>query len=139
MIRITIPGKPVAKKRPRFARIGKGVRTYSDQGTDEGRFLLHLMQQVKQPLEGPLWVEMIFCLPRPKGHFGSGRNAGTLKASAPRYPTSKPDLDNLEKFAMDCCNGVAWKDDAQVVRSSSAKVFGDNPATVIQVKEAPPA
>jgi Holliday junction resolvase RusA-like endonuclease len=31
---ITIPGKPIAKKRPRFARRGKFVTTYNDQQTE---------------------------------------------------------------------------------------------------------
>ena len=30
-------------------------------------------------------------------------------------PTKKPDADNIAKVVMDALNGVAWKDDAQVV------------------------
>jgi hypothetical protein len=49
MITIEIPGKPIAKKRPRFARIGKFVQTYSDQKTEEGRFLWELRRQWSKP------------------------------------------------------------------------------------------
>jgi len=136
VIEIIIPGKPIAKKRPRFARIGKGVRAYSAQETEEGRFLMHLMQQSKQPLDGPLAVRMHFYVPRPKGHYGSGKNTDKLKPSAPALPTTKPDLDNYVKFAWDCCNGVVWRDDAQVVDEYSVKRYSDEPRTVIQVMTA---
>lgn len=138
MIEITIQGRPIAKKRPRFARRGAYVAVINDQETEEGRFLLDLRQQVQTPLEGPVCVEMIFVLPRPKGHFGTGKNACTLKPSAPRHPTSKPDLDNLEKFVSDCCNGVLWADDNQVVQSVTRKQYanGSGPMTVIRAWEA---
>ena len=29
--------------------------------------------------------------------------------------TTKPDVDNFAKQALDICNGIVWKDDAQVV------------------------
>jgi len=134
MIQITIPGKPIAKQRPRFARIGKGVRTYSAQETEEGRFLMHLIEQVKEPMGGPLKVLMVFYLERPKSHFGTGRNAAALKPSAPDYPTGKPDLDNYVKFAWDCCNAVVWRDDAQIVRMAASKGYSPKPCTVIFVE-----
>ena len=130
---ITIPGPPIAKKRPRFARIGKGVRTYSDQQTEEGKFLLLAQQQVTEQMEGPLKVSCCFYMPRPKGHYGTGRNAGKLKASAPRWHTNKPDIDNYIKFLLDCLNGLAWKDDAQIVFLDAIKCYAETPKTVIEV------
>ena len=133
-MKITIPGKPIAKKRPRFARHGKFVRTYNDQETEEGRFLLEAKQQVNQaPIEGPLSVSCRFFMPRPKSHYGTGRNAGKLKASAPDHHTIKPDIDNLKKFVLDCLNGVAWKDDCQVVKASQVKWYSENPRTEIEI------
>jgi Holliday junction resolvase RusA-like endonuclease len=132
---ITIPGKPIAKNRPRFARRGKFVQTYSDQETEAGKFYLQARMQCKsEPLECPLMVRMSFFLPRPKSHYGTGRNAGKLKSSAPPYPDKKPDVDNYEKFAADCLNGLAWKDDSQVVDCHSKKRYSENPRTVIEIK-----
>ena len=34
-------------------------------------------------LDGPVSVTVDFYLPRPKSHYGTGRNAGALKPSAP--------------------------------------------------------
>lgn len=65
--------------------------------------------------DGEVTLTLHFYLPRPKGHFGTGRNAGVLKDSAPRRPTGKPDLDKLVRAVMDAVKGVGYKDDAQVV------------------------
>src|SRR3954464_11010543 len=43
------------------------------------------------PWGGPWGLAVTFTLRRPKGHFGTGRNAGVVKASAPTKPVVKPD------------------------------------------------
>lgn len=40
-----------------------------------------------------------------------------------RMPTTKPDLDNLEKNIKDALNGVAWHDDAQVCDVTKKKRY----------------
>lgn len=67
------------------------------------------------PLDGPLAVSMVFTFARPKGHFGTGRNAGTLKASAPARPSGVPDLSKLARSTEDALTGLVWVDDARVV------------------------
>jgi Holliday junction resolvase RusA-like endonuclease len=63
----------------------------------------------------PLRCDVTFYLPRPKGHFGSGKNADQLKASAPTRPTGKPDRDNLDKAVCDAITAAGvWADDSQV-------------------------
>lgn len=134
MQQFIISGNPVAKRRPRFARRGKFVMTYSDQETEEGRFLWEVKQQTKQlPIEGPIKISCIFYMPRPKSHYGTGKNADKLKLNAPIFHTKKKDLDNLLKFCYDCLNGIAWKDDSQVVESMAKKLYSDNPRTEIKI------
>ena len=137
MIKLEIIGKPIAKKRPKFARRGRHVCTYSDQKTDEGRFLLQCMDVFhdKAPMEGALEVNMIFVFERPKSHFGTGRNEGVLKKTAPKFHTKKPDIDNLEKFAADCLNKLAWKDDSQIIISKTMKLYGQVAKTKIEIKQ----
>ena len=118
---LRIAGKPIAKKRPRFARMGKFVKTYNDQETEEGRWLWEAQQRVDKKFTGCISVEMIFLFARPKGHYGSGKNADQRKPSAPRYHTQKPDIDNLVKFALDCLNGIAFDDDKQIVLLKASK------------------
>lgn len=76
------------------------------------------------PMTGPISVLMIFHMPRPKGHYGTGRNAGVLKASAPGWPIGTPDLDKLQRSTYDALTEVrAWKDDAQVVMADVMKTY----------------
>jgi len=132
-IKIIIPGKPIAKARPRFARMGKFVRTYSDQESAASYWVQIAIGQIKKPLDGPVKLKAFFYLPRPKSHFGTGRNSGILKSTAPELPTTKPDVDNYVKFALDCLNGLAWKDDGQVYFIGAVKMYGENPRTEIEI------
>jgi Holliday junction resolvase RusA-like endonuclease len=133
--KIIVSGKPIAKKRPRFVRKGNFVSTYNDQLTEEGRFILDVKQQYNLPLiDGPISINLTFVMPRPKAHFGTGRNAGGLKTSAPKYHTKKPDIDNLVKFVFDCLNGIVWVDDAQIITLFARKIYGVDPVTIIMVE-----
>ena len=125
-MKVIIPGKPIAKARPRFFRRGKFVGTYNGQQTEEGKFLALCHEQITwQPVSLAIGVFMIFRFPRPKSHYGTGKNAEKLKATAPMYHTQRPDIDNLEKFVADCLNGVAWVDDCQVVKCVTHKEWTD--------------
>ena len=135
MIRIVIPGKPVAQKRPRFARRGKFVTTYSDQETEAGRFFLLARDQVKEKLSGAIKVTALFRSIRPKSHYGTGKNAAIIKQGAPIFHTKKPDVDNLVKFFMDCLNGLAWDDDCQIVDIRAIKAYGEVEETEILISE----
>jgi crossover junction endodeoxyribonuclease RusA len=65
---------------------------------------------------GPVIVGIRFRLPRPKGHYGTGRNAGQLRPSAPKVPDVKPDLDKLVRSTLDGMGEAGvWRDDCQVV------------------------
>ena len=75
-------------------------------------------------LLGPVAVTMTFYVARPKGHYGSGRNAGTLKASAPPFPIVKPDALKLARGTEDAMTGIVWRDDAQVVDLGVRKRYG---------------
>jgi Holliday junction resolvase RusA-like endonuclease len=91
------------------------------------------------PLDGPLALEMVFSLPRPKGHFGSGRNAGRVRPSAPAYPATKPDTTKLVRSTEDALKGIVWRDDAQVVEQVARKVYADRPGVLVTVYPMPPA
>jgi Holliday junction resolvase RusA-like endonuclease len=73
---------------------------------------------------GPVAVSFTFRRARPKGHYGSGRNAGTLKPHAPRFPTTAPDALKLARSLEDALTGVAYVDDAQIVDEMICKRYG---------------
>lgn len=75
-------------------------------------------------LECPIQLCLHFERPRPKGHYGTGRNAGKLKEAAPFYPTSRPDLGKLTRAVEDALTGVLYRDDSQIVYLVLTKGWG---------------
>jgi len=131
-IQITIPGKPIAKKRPRFVRRGKFVGAYNSQETEEGRWILEAKSQISHKWEdGPVIAFMVFLMPIPTSL--RGRDIALIDAGK-YYHVKKPDLDNLIKFAKDCLNGIAWRDDSQVIKITSLKQYSRDPRTVIRLR-----
>ncbi len=131
MIHLSIPGVPIAKKRPRFARVGNFVKTYNPQESEEGRFVWDLRQQWTQaPLTQAISLEAIFHMPIPKGT--SVKKRGQMCNGEVKH-TKRPDCDNLLKFLKDCFNGVVWKDDSQVYKVIAEKRYSENPRTSVSL------
>lgn len=80
-----------------------------------------------------LRVEMIFYSLRPKGHFGTGRNEGIVKDSAPAYPAKKPDVLKLARAIEDALTGVVWRDDSLIVDEYIGKRFADREYVTVRV------
>jgi Holliday junction resolvase RusA-like endonuclease len=85
---------------------------------------------------GPLLVQIVFGFPRPKAHFGTGRNADQVKSSAPHYHVVRPDVDKLSRAVMDALRGVVYADDSQVVCKTVSKQYEQTARTVIFVRKA---
>lgn len=141
-MKIIIPGSPTAKMRHRSfvktLKSGKNfVGAYNPQRSVEDKFISFLMTQIPQDHDlilEPIYIQIWYGLPRPKSHYGTGRNEGKLKASAPKYPAKKPDIDNYEKFIFDCLNGVVYRDDSQIISCRHDKRYSENPRTEIEVR-----
>ena len=88
-------------------------------------------------LTGPVFVKLDFYLPRPKGHYGSGRNADVLRPSAPLVPQVKPDIDKLVRACLDALTGMAFRDDCQVAAITARKFYADErqPGVHIEIEE----
>jgi Holliday junction resolvase RusA-like endonuclease len=81
-------------------------------------------------LHGPVRLDVEFRFPRPRGHYGTGRNADALKLSAPVHHTGTPDLDKLVRSIGDALTGIVLVDDSQIVHVSASKSYGQAGATV---------
>jgi Holliday junction resolvase RusA-like endonuclease len=137
---IEVPGVPVAKGRPKFARIGKGagsfVTTYSPSKTVHYEDLLRFA--AKAAMNG---APLISCavrmavtvkLPVPASYSNKKRIAclaGDIR------PAKKPDIDNFIKIAMDGLNCVVFCDDNQVVELYAFKQYHETPSLSIVVQE----
>ena len=86
-------------------------------------------------ITGPVKLELTFFMSRPLAHYGTGRNAGNLKASAPRYHTIKPDVLKLARGVEDALTDVVWKDDSQIVLEPLSKEYGERPGVWVQITE----
>ena len=75
-------------------------------------------------LHGPLVVTFSFYRTRPKGHL---KPDGLLAKSGRDnpYPTTKPDVLKLARGAEDALTGVLWRDDAQIVKETLEKNYGN--------------
>ena len=76
------------------------------------------------PLTGPVFLFAQFRFSRPKHHYGTGRNAGKLKPSAPYYVTTAPDLDKLMRALGDgITDARVVFDDSLIVKQGIEKVY----------------
>lgn len=129
-LNIIIPGNPISKARPRFARRGKFVQTYNAQESEEGKFMCILAAQLDHhkpiPAGTPIFMEINFYMPFPASM--------SAKKRVDAIHTKKPDLDNLIKFVKDCANGILWHDDSQVISIIAWKCYGDSPKTSIHLR-----
>ena len=134
-IEITVYGDPKAQKRHRHAKAGNFIKTYDPSSADKTDFywICH-NKRPKEPFTCALSVHMTFVFKRPKSHYGTGKNAGVLKKTAPTYHISTPDADNLCKLPIDALNKFFWKDDSQICELSALKIYGDNPQTRITIR-----
>lgn len=117
-----------------------GVK-YSDRTYEWRRLVTATVRHAcegHERLGGPLVLHVVFELPRPAGHLGTGRNAGVLRASAPCSPTTAPDLDKLIRAIDDALTDAGvWRDDAQVVELRARKQYAaGEPGCVIHVYDA---
>lgn len=116
----------IADKAKGKAGFTAAVRMFAEQAaTDAGWELTR----------SPVMLVIDFYFTRPIGHYGTGKNAASVKASAPKQVTVKPDLTNLVKTTEDALKGVVWVDDSQVVGMQLAKVYGEKDLVRIQVAE----
>jgi len=76
-----------------------------------------------EPYWQPVYISLNFASHRPSSHYGTGRNAQTLKPSAPDFPAKVPDIDKLTRAVLDSMTSIVWVDDAQVVRLHATKGF----------------
>lgn len=90
-----------------------------------------------RPLCGdPVQVVATFVFPRPRSHYGTGRNAGTLKRSAPLWHKTKPDGDKLARAIGDALTGTILRDDSQIAQWTIRKVYGDPARAHIEIAAA---
>lgn len=134
-ITFTIPGIPMGKGRPKFARRGRFVSTYTPEKTANYETLVKWYYEQEshgQALQGQIRADIVAYYPIPKS--ASKKEQAMMRGQTMR-PTKKPDADNVLKICCDALNALAYADDAQIVDARIQKYFSDEPRVVVELSE----
>lgn len=122
-----VPGVPKPQPRVRAVIRGKHAGVYDPGTANTWRASVAMKAADEVPhapyFVGPVLLGLDFFFPRPKGHF---KKNGDLRGSAPRRHLVKPDAKNLLAAVEDALNGIAWRDDKQIVELRVRKAFSDD-------------
>lgn len=134
-VSFTVPGTPVGKGRPKFARRGNFVSTYTPEKTASYENLVKVKaEEAMQGLpviEGAVSVEIALFV-TPPASWSQKKQREALAGSI--FPVSKPDVDNCLKGIMDACNEIVFKDDKQAVDVRVIKRYADIARAVVEVR-----
>ena len=132
-IKFTVPGEPQGKARPRFTRDG---RTYTPKKTVE--YENSIRNAYLKECEGisfgtaavKVIIVMYYKIPK-----STSKKKHEMMISGEIRPTVKVDLDNCMKVVCDALNGIAYKDDAQIVSARLSKYYSDCPRIEVTIRE----
>lgn len=85
-----------------------------------------------KPTEKAIAVDVVFYRPVQKSISKIERKR---RLTGESLPVVKPDIDNYVKAILDALNGVAFKDDSQIIALNAKKLYSDKPRTEIEIKE----
>lgn len=125
IVTFIVNGPIVAKQRPRFNGNTNIVFTPSKTIGYEGWIRdCYLFRGPGKALEGEIKATIEAYLEIPKSASKTKRaqmEKGIIN------PTKKPDSDNIAKSILDALNGIAYKDDSQIVELTVKKLYADKP------------
>jgi len=136
MVTYLVEGNPVGKGRPKFARRGNFVSTYTPTKTRDYEDLIkdaaRKAMGSNELLETPVTVAIYITVPIPSS-YSKKRTEACL--SGFERPIKKPDIDNVAKCFLDAMNEIVYKDDTQVLTLHITKVYGTVGMVEVMVKE----
>lgn len=127
-----IHAAPIGKARPRVTTHG----TYTPKKTKDYELLVRAEYQRQSGAwfgESALAVHIAAYFPIPQSKPKTIRVkmlAGEIR------PTVKSDSDNIAKAVLDALNGIAYKDDSQVVSLFVEKWYNPEPAVIVKIQDA---
>ena len=129
---VTIPGEPVSKGRPRMTKRG---HTYTPKRTVDYERMVQTLFHAEHGspiLKGPIMIQLDLYFGIPKSRSKAVRKR--MQQGLER-PCKRPDIDNCMKSVSDALNGIAYKDDSQIVAAVTQKFWADEPRAVVTIEE----
>ena len=130
-----VEGKIKGKGRPRFSSYGKFVKAYTPAETASYENLIKLQFRISCGdwySESPVKMKITAIHGIVKSATKKDR---ARMLSGELRPTKKPDADNIVKIICDALNGIAYKDDTQVVELEFKKVYGELEKVMVEIEE----
>lgn len=132
-LHFSVPGKPMGKQRPKFARRGRFITTYTPKQTREYEERVKIEYNKAHRgdyFEGPLEIDItgIFPVPSSISKKKSKELIGTVH-------DKKPDCDNMAKIILDPLNKLAYNDDGQVSKLNVTKIYGEEPKVEVTIRQ----
>jgi Holliday junction resolvase RusA-like endonuclease len=135
-VMFTVEGTPVGKGRPKFARRGNFVSTYTPTKTrDYETLIAEAARQAmgsSEPLKTPVAAYIYITVPIPQSY---SKKRSTACLDGLERPCKKPDADNILKAYFDAMNGIVYEDDSQIVNIYATKRYGAVGMVEVLVKE----
>jgi Holliday junction resolvase RusA-like endonuclease len=135
-VTFTVEGTPIGKGRPKFARRGNFVSTYTPTKTRDYEVIIaeqaRLAMGSSEPLKTPVAAYIYITVPIPQS-YSKKRTEACLGGF--ERPCKKPDCDNVVKAFFDAMNGIVYDDDCQIVSIHATKRYGLIGMVEVLVKE----
>lgn len=129
---LEIRERAVGKGRPRFNT--KTYTTYTPEKTKafEQKLKMYFIKKYRKPevSENPFKIKILAEFKPPK----SLSKKKQMQLIGKPYP-KKPDMDNIIKAILDSLNGLAYKDDNQIVCINAEKKYGLADRVIIVLEE----
>lgn len=136
-VRFTVLGEPKGKGRPRATVSGGYAKVYTPKDTVMYENLVRL--EYRQQCGDYMFPEGAVLDMRIAAFYSIPKSASKKKRRQMEEgnirPVKKPDMDNVVKSIADSLNGVAYRDDTQIVDCAVRKFYSDKPRVVITIKE----
>jgi Holliday junction resolvase RusA-like endonuclease len=131
-----VPGAPQGKGRARVAMIAGHARAYTPEKTASYESLIkaqyHLMYPGELPILGEVNMEIRAWFEIPKSTSGK-KAAAMLRQDI--NPTKKPDSDNIAKCVCDALNGIAYRDDTQIINLHISKRYAERAGVDVWISD----
>lgn len=130
-IKFVVLGQPQGKARPRLTTRGVYARAYTPKKTVEYEELIRFsyrssLKASEKPIR--MWINAYYSIPK---SFNKAKRQQAIDNVI--KPCVKPDIDNVTKCVFDALNGIAYTDDAQIIKVSCEKYYSVAPRLEITI------
>ena len=129
-----VPGEPVAKGRPRFARQGQYVRTYTPKKTEDYEKFVQLCWRRQSGVVFPKRTALAVKI---RAYFKIPKSISNRKRAEMigKPHIKKADGDNIAKSILDSVNRVAFDDDSAIARLEVETLYDEIPRVEVYITE----